>query len=143
MPSGAAARRDARRLVARLDDGKAVVLLFRNESADSEHNASVVRGIDHRGGRVVTRVTSITQVGNYAIFTSKTTREPGADDLRHRAQASRARSSSATPASARSTRQSATCSARAAVATASARAAASALTHRNPLERIDVPEYPV
>ena len=32
-----------------------------------------MRGIDHRGGRVVTRVTSIAQIGNYAIFTSKST----------------------------------------------------------------------
>jgi hypothetical protein len=73
VPTGAAARRDARRLVAALNDGKVVVLLFRNGSADSEHNANVVRTIDRRGGRVVRRVTSITQIGNYAVFTSKTT----------------------------------------------------------------------
>ena len=73
VPTGAAARRDAQRLVAALNDGKAVVLLFRNASADSAHNARVVRGIDHRNGRVVTRVTSIGQIGNYAVFTSRTT----------------------------------------------------------------------
>jgi hypothetical protein len=73
VPTGAAARRDARRLAAQLDRGKVVVLLFRNGSADSAHNASVVRTIDRRSGRVVTRVTSIKQIGNYALFTSKTT----------------------------------------------------------------------
>ncbi len=71
-PTGAAARRDARRLVAALNRGQAVVLLFRNGSADSAHVARVVRGLDRRRGRVVTRVTSIGQVGNYAVFTSKT-----------------------------------------------------------------------
>jgi hypothetical protein len=73
VPTGAAARRDARRLAAQLDRGKVVVLLFRNRSADSQHNADVVRTVDRRSGRVVTRVTSIKQIGNYALFTSKTT----------------------------------------------------------------------
>jgi hypothetical protein len=73
IPRGAAARRDARRLAADLKDGKAVVLLFGSQSADSKHNAAVLRAIDHRGGRVVTRRTSISQIGNYAIFTANTT----------------------------------------------------------------------
>lgn len=73
IPRGAAARRDARRLATDLEEGKAVVLLFGSPSADSKHNASVLRGIDHRDGRVVTRVTSISQIGNYAIFTANTT----------------------------------------------------------------------
>lgn len=71
--SGAAARADARKLVAALNRGQAVVLLFRNNSSDSDHVARVVRGLDRRGGRVVTRVVSISQLGNYGVFTDKTT----------------------------------------------------------------------
>ena len=62
----------SRRLVAALADGKAVVLLFSNKSADSAHVVRVVQGVFKRDGRVVVQVANIQDVADYSVFTNKT-----------------------------------------------------------------------
>lgn len=58
-------------LVAALDRGQVVVLLFRNASSDSASVATMVRSIGARR-KVVARVVSIKDVGRYSTFTSAT-----------------------------------------------------------------------
>lgn len=62
----------ARRLVDALADGKAVVLLFRNKSADSDHVTRVVKGVFKRDGRVVAQIANVQDVAAYSVFTNKT-----------------------------------------------------------------------
>lgn len=58
-------------LLAALDRGRVVVLLFRNSSTDSSAVAAMVRTIDKRT-KVVARVVSISDVGRYRTFTADT-----------------------------------------------------------------------
>lgn len=58
-------------LLAALDRGRVVVLLFRNSSSDSASVATMVRRIGKRR-TVVARVVSIKDVGKYQTFTSGT-----------------------------------------------------------------------
>ena len=58
-------------LVAALDRGRVVVLLFRNSSSDSASVATMVRRIGARR-KVVARVVSIKDVGKYQTFTADT-----------------------------------------------------------------------
>ncbi len=58
-------------LLAALDRGQVVVLLFRNSSTDSSSVATLVRGIGKRK-KVVARVVSIKDVGKYQTFTTDT-----------------------------------------------------------------------
>lgn len=67
-----APRSPATGLVKALEDGKVVVLMFRSRSADSEAVADTAGRLSRRGGKVVVRVTSIGNVGRYAVFTRKT-----------------------------------------------------------------------
>ena len=70
--STAAVRGPSLRLVRALADGKAVVLLFRNKSADSAHVTRVVQGVFKRDGRVVAQVANVQDVADYSVFTNKT-----------------------------------------------------------------------
>lgn len=58
-------------LVAALDRGQVVVLLFRNASSDSADVAVMVRSVGRRR-KVVSKVVSIKDVGRYQTFTSGT-----------------------------------------------------------------------
>jgi hypothetical protein len=58
-------------LLAALDRGQVVVLMFRNTSSDSDSVATLVRGIGKRK-KVVARVVSIKDVGVYQTFTADT-----------------------------------------------------------------------
>ncbi len=58
-------------LVRALSNGKTVVLMFRNRSADSAAVARLVRTTSRKN--VVVRVASISQVGKYDVFTRSTT----------------------------------------------------------------------
>ena len=72
-PAKAKAKADpAAPLVAALNDGKAVILLFRSRSSDSQAVADAVRAVPKQVKRVVVRVAPIGQVGRYATFTEKT-----------------------------------------------------------------------
>lgn len=62
----------ARRLVDALADGKGVVLLFRNKSADSAHVTRVVQGVFKRDGRVVAQIANVRDVADYSVFTNRT-----------------------------------------------------------------------
>ena len=66
-----ASRNPAAPLLAALDRGQVVVLLFRNRSADSAAVAGMVRSIGERR-KVVARVASIKDVGRYQTFTGTT-----------------------------------------------------------------------
>ena len=70
--SGSKATGPAGPLVEALDRGKAVVILFTNKSADSQHVTRVVRGVNKRGGKVVARIASVKDVAKYSVFTNKT-----------------------------------------------------------------------
>lgn len=59
-------------LVAALKHNKAVILLFRNSSSDSQAVADAVRAVPKQVKRVVVRVAPIGQVGRYSTFTEKT-----------------------------------------------------------------------
>jgi hypothetical protein len=59
-------------LVAALRRNRIVVLVFRNRSSDSEAVAAAARGVNRRGGRVVVRVASVSDVGRYRAFTGRT-----------------------------------------------------------------------
>ena len=58
-------------LLTALGDGKVVVLLFRNTSSDSADVSTMVRSIGKRK-KVVSRVVSIKDVGDYQTFTADT-----------------------------------------------------------------------
>jgi len=58
-------------LLSALGDGKVVVLLFRNTSSDSADVSTMVRSIGKRK-KVVARVVSIKDVGDYQTFTADT-----------------------------------------------------------------------
>ena len=58
-------------LLTALGDGKVVVLLFRNTSTDSADVSAMVRSIGKRK-KVVSRVVSIKDVGDYQTFTADT-----------------------------------------------------------------------
>lgn len=58
-------------LITALDRGQVVVLLFRNSSSDSSSVATLVRGVGKRK-KVVARVVSIKDVGDYQTFTADT-----------------------------------------------------------------------
>ena len=58
-------------LLTALGDGKVVVLLFRNTSSDSADVSTMVRSIGKRQ-KVVSRVVSIKDVGDYQTFTADT-----------------------------------------------------------------------
>lgn len=58
----------SRSLIAALDRGRTVVLVFRNGSADSSAVVAAARS-RARASRVVVRVASIADVGRYAVFT--------------------------------------------------------------------------
>lgn len=64
-------RNPATPLLAALDRGQVVVLLFRNRSADSADVARMVRSVGERR-KVVARVASIKDVGRYQTFTGTT-----------------------------------------------------------------------
>lgn len=66
-----AARNPAAPLLAALDRGQVVVLLFRNRSDDSAAVARMVRSVGDRR-KVVARVASIKDVGRYQTFTGTT-----------------------------------------------------------------------
>lgn len=66
-----ASRNPAAPLLAALDRGQVVVLLFRNRSDDSAAVARMVRSIGERR-KVVARVASIKDVGRYQTFTGTT-----------------------------------------------------------------------
>jgi hypothetical protein len=66
-----AARNSAAPLLAALDRGQVVVLLFRNGSDDSAAVAGMVRSIGERS-KVVARVAPIRDVGRYQTFTGTT-----------------------------------------------------------------------
>lgn len=66
-----ASRNPAAPLLAALDRGRVVVLLFRNRSDDSAAVARMVRSIGARR-KVVARVASIKDVGRYQTFTGTT-----------------------------------------------------------------------
>lgn len=70
-PAPVAPANPAAPLVAALDRGRVVVLLFRNASSDSASVATMVRSIGARR-KVVARVVSIKDVGKYQTFTSGT-----------------------------------------------------------------------
>jgi len=60
-------------LVAALNHHKVVVLAFVNGSSDSAAVVTAVRRLPRRHGKVVIRIASINQVGDYSVFTADTT----------------------------------------------------------------------
>lgn len=67
-----AAANPAAPLVSALNRGRAVILVFRSRSSDSQAVADAARAVPKQVRRVVVRVVPISQVGRYATFTEKT-----------------------------------------------------------------------